>query len=232
MRSLWVLSLLVSLGSQAWGAPPRPPLAVLLSPKGRTHDTTPAYGWTAVPGATEYLVWVDGPTGRVFSQWYAASELCSGEVCSVEPRIELSEGAYGWWVEPAGPELPSTWSAKGSFRVGQAAGPPRTATPVSPGGKTSSTSPTYRWNAIRRATAYHVWVAGASGVVFDQWFAASEVCDESSCTVLPPVVLSEGPYAWWVQGQNAAGVGRWSAEKAFVVAGAVEEAAPSSPPTR
>jgi hypothetical protein len=90
---------------------------------------------------------------------------------------------------------------------------PTEATNLSPNTNiTTNYNPTYQWNKVLSATYYHLYVTGSSGVVVDQWYESSSICDASVCSVTPgpSATLGGGSYSWYVQTYNAAGYGPWS----------------------
>jgi len=74
-------------------------------------------------------------------------------------------------------------------------------------------SPTFTWNKVNAANWYRLYVSGPSGVVFDQWLDASQVCSGSVCTTNlgPSIMLGGGSHQWYVQTYSATlGYGPWS----------------------
>ncbi len=58
------------------------------------------------------------------------------------------------------------------------------------------------------ATWYRLYVKGPGGLVLDQWYQASAICDATTCSV-PSPALGSGDHVWWVQPYNSAGYGPW-----------------------
>jgi glucose/arabinose dehydrogenase len=73
-------------------------------------------------------------------------------------------------------------------------------------------NPTYQWDKVATATYYHLYVTGPGGVVVDQWYDASLICNTTTCSVTPgpSAALGGGSYSWYVQTYNAIGYGPWS----------------------
>lgn len=100
-------------------------------------------------------------------------------------------------------------------------GLPGKATPLSPSGAITDTTPTYSWSisadtdTLDPATWYQLWVNTPSGNVFNQWYEAADVCSGGTCSVTPGKVLGGGPHTWWVRTWNAAGYGPWSDGMSF-----------------
>jgi hypothetical protein len=73
-------------------------------------------------------------------------------------------------------------------------------------------TPTYKWGKLASATHYHLYVAGPSGLVKDQWYPSADICDlvvVGECSVVSPT-LGGGAHVWYVQAYNSAGYGPWS----------------------
>jgi glucose/arabinose dehydrogenase/sugar lactone lactonase YvrE len=74
--------------------PPTP-----IGPSGTIGTATPTYSWSAVNGASRYLLAVDAPgSGGVLQSEYAASAACAGTTCSATPSLALPERDYEWRV--------------------------------------------------------------------------------------------------------------------------------------
>ena len=58
--------------------------------------------------------------------------------------------------------------------------------------------PNYKWGKVDTATYYHLYVSGPSGRVRDQWYKASDICLDTSCSVRSPL-LGVGSHVWYVQ---------------------------------
>ncbi|HWQ19517.1 MAG TPA: clostripain-related cysteine peptidase [Methanotrichaceae archaeon] len=98
--------------------PPTPPgKAVLISPTGTISASTPTYTWRAVSGATKYQVLIEGPARLVIKQWYNASDVTSGSICSVKPEKEMDKGSYTWRVQTRGDAGLGPWSSDMKFAV-------------------------------------------------------------------------------------------------------------------
>jgi hypothetical protein len=104
--------------------PGLPAAATLVSPSGTITDSQPTYRWNAVPTATWYQLWVNGPSGNVISQWYTASSCgCSSGTgtCSITPTTTLSNGTHYWWIQTFNPYGYGPWSSSLSFYLSAAA---------------------------------------------------------------------------------------------------------------
>lgn len=194
-----------------------PGTVIATAPIGGSLDTSPAFTWELVPGVTWYHLWISDvtlPTGlQVHERWYAAADICdfSADVCSVEPLLALSGGAYKWWVR--------TWNAEGgygawntptSFTVDLA---PAVPVPLSPTDTMVSSDPTFVWSRVPGATHYFLWLSGPDGFVAQESFAAESVCDARQCDASLGLTLSAGWHSWFVRAYNPyGGLSEWSAE--------------------
>ena len=102
----------------------------------------------------------------------------------------------------------------------QPLGLPPAATLIAPAGATTSTTPTYSWNAVSTASQYALKVSDATGVKIQQAYTASQAgCGggTGTCSVTPGTALALGTASWQIQTSNAAGSGPWSTALPFSV---------------
>jgi hypothetical protein len=199
-----------------------PPLAATPgSPSGQTTDTTPTYSWNAVPGAIRYQLYVNDSVGNRIQQWYPAADLGCPDgtgTCSVTPTLDVV-GSCQWWIQTYNRAGIGPWSSSGSFTAPNPTAP-GAATPDSPFGETTDTTPTYTWSAAPEATWYQLYVNDSTDNRIQQWYPAADLgCPDGSgtCSVRPPIELILGPCQWWIQTYNRAGFGPWSIEKSFTI---------------
>ena len=204
-------------GSGPWSdgmtfTPPTPVVpgaATLTSPSGSVATNNPTYTWNEVSGASWYYLWVNGPSGNIFKQWYTAAQAgCNGTTCSVAGVTPgLGTGNYTWWVQTYNAAGSGPWSDGKTFTPAI----PGKATLTSPNGSIGTNNPTYTWNEVSGSTWYYLWVNGPSGAVITQWYTSAEAnCNGTTCSVTPNMSLSAGSHTWWIQTWNPAGVGPWS----------------------
>lgn len=100
-------------------------------------------------------------------------------------------------------------------------GPPNAATPESPSGTITDTTPTYTWNAVSNAAWYCLYVNDSTGnKINQQWYtAATAGCGsgKGTCSVTPATVLNEGAGQWYIRTYNSLGLGPWSSPMSFTV---------------
>ena len=228
MKNGWAFVLFSTLGV-AGPLAAQPAAPVLISPAGIGSNRLPAYIWNVASGASEYYLWVDGPSGAVLRQWHAAAAVCGAASCSFTPSAPLLDGAHVFWVQAKNASGTGPWSAAMRFTISSFAGPPPAASLVSPAGAGALARPDYVWNAVSTLTDYYLWVDGPSGNVLKQWYPASAFCSVTTCSVTPLLTLAAGAHIWWVQTKNSVGLGPWSAPKAFTVVPDGTTAPPPAP---
>jgi hypothetical protein len=198
------------------------PYLLQVSPFGLIGNHTPSYVWKEMSSATWYYLWVNGPNGNVIKQWYEASSVCAGGICSVTPSGILGIGAYTWWIRTWNPTGYGPWSNGMSFDTPVIA-TPGASTLISPSGLVSNYNPVYAWSEVlvreenveSAATWYYLWVNGPTGNMIKQWYEASSICSGGTCSVTPSRILGMGAHTWWVRAWNPAGYGPWSDGMSF-----------------
>jgi hypothetical protein len=196
--------------------------ATLISPTGPITESKPTYRWNHVTGIAWYYLWINSPTGNVFKQWYDATAICSGGTCAVTPDITLGSGNFTWWVQTWNSTGYGPWSSAMSFSLSTIP-LPGAATPASPFGAITDTTPAYTWNTVTGATWYYLWVSkvnsdGSLTTVHSKWYESSAACSGATCSITPAgVTLNTGQYRWWIQTWNESGYGPWSSPMNFGV---------------
>jgi hypothetical protein len=93
-----------------------PGQVTLSAPSGSIGTNQPSYSWSAVPNATYYYLYVNGPSGNVIKQWYTPAQAnCDDTTCSVIPTTILGTGAHRWWVQTYNAAGYGPWSAEMNF---------------------------------------------------------------------------------------------------------------------
>jgi len=193
----------------------------LSSPSGMITDTTPTYTWNAVSGATWYQLYVNDALGNRIQQWYPAADLGCPDgtgTCSITPTLDVA-GSCQWWIQTYNRMGYGPWSTAGSFAAPNPEAPGG-ATPVSPSGTITDTTPTYTWSAVSRATWYQLYVNDPTGNKIQKWYAAADLgCPDGTgtCSVTPSTELALGLCQWWIRTYSRAGYGPWSGGKPFTI---------------
>lgn len=179
-----------------------------------TAPVMPTFEWGHDGISTWYEFYLSGPNGKVLNQWYQASGLSCGGICTLDPSLTLANGAYQWWVRGWNESQGSgVWnSSPANFTVAIPPPPAPTGLNVTNTGNVPAT-PTFEWNHSAGTSWYEVYVSGANGIVLNQWFAVGNgVTCGGTCTITPALSLPAGEYQWWVRGWNASvGNGPWNA---------------------
>ncbi|NDJ61910.1 MAG: S8 family serine peptidase [Chloroflexi bacterium] len=200
-----------------------PPATVdLIAPLGQIPDTQPTFSWEHTPGTEWYLLWVSGPNGTEIlpGQWYEQSTICAGDVCQVDPGLNLGFGDYNWWV--------LSWSSWGDFGAWSDAGlftvtePPMATNPIAPTGVIGETEPTFQWDAVNGSTWYLLWISDVTGPsgfpILMEWYDQAAVCSGATCATATGLSFEPGrTYRWWVRTWNPGGFGPWSTYEQFTV---------------
>jgi hypothetical protein len=93
-----------------------------------------------------------------------------------------------------------------------------TASLISPDGNITDTTPTYKWNAVKNASWYYLWVNDSTGNKIQKWYTAEQAgCANGldTCSVTSTTILKKGAAKWWVRTWNSTGYGKWSSALAF-----------------
>jgi len=196
-------------------APTPPAAATLVSPNGSITTNNPTYTWNKVAAATWYNVYVSGPSGYVFSEWYSSAAVCGASQCSIANATTLAAGEHRWWVQ--------TWNGTGGYGpwstgMSFTTTPPAAASLNTPNGVTTS-NPTYNWDKVSAATWYYIYIQGPSGnLVHADWYSSATACGMSTCSIAGATPgLTSGQYRWWIQTWNSVGYGPWSSGLNFSV---------------
>jgi hypothetical protein len=96
-----------------------PDKTTVISPAGLSLTKTPSYSWKAVPGATQYYLWVDngGILGKIKTWYTSAQANCStGTTCAITPTTTVS-GAVSWKVQTKNTAGLGAWSSSVNFNA-------------------------------------------------------------------------------------------------------------------
>ncbi|NDJ61022.1 MAG: hypothetical protein GYB67_07845 [Chloroflexi bacterium] len=97
---------------------------------------------------------------------------------------------------------------------------PGATTLIAPLGAIQTTEPVFEWAAVPDAGWYQFWLTGPDEqLVFNGWFAFTDICTLTTCTLTSPVTLATGTHLWWVQTwSETGGFGPWTDAGMFNVA--------------
>jgi roadblock/LC7 domain-containing protein len=186
------------------------PLLLGPAPNAVLSVLTPTLSWTAVPGATNYdvYIWVASDTHSA----YLINEVVSVTSYTVPSAVLTTGVSYAWTVQAGNSvgrsdfmKAPgSTYTPVFMVQVTVLAAPHL----VSPATEVilSTLTPTLSWTAVPGATKYevHIWVASATPPPY----VADEVLATTSYTIPSGVLTASVQYAWTVYAGNSLG---WSA---------------------
>ncbi len=198
-----------------------------LSPDGATiSDNPPAFEWQGVYNATDYYVWVDGPSGILLNEWYEVSSACMDLDCAITPAMApLETGSYAWSVLGFGGDGAGFASSAIFTVTADGTTPPNPSRMLPLTDPVTDTTPTMQWWAASDAEWYHLYVDGStmpdvqvpwddlsvqtssgapSNLAFDAWYRASDICAGGICTATVTTPLAGGVHRGYVRPWNAA----------------------------
>jgi hypothetical protein len=213
----WRVQALDALGNPLtdWSATPSFTVNILKSPANRsvTTDTTPAFSWNSVTGATYQLqVGLTPPTGMGFSP---IPMPCSPTATTCTPTTPLSPGIYYWRVNVNG-VLASVYS-----RVTVSPTTPEKPVLVYPANTAflNVATPQLTWNATTSTSGpytYEVQVDNQSTFASPEFTQAG--INGPNPSTLVNVTLPDGLYSWRARAVNSLGApGAWSLMRSFTV---------------
>jgi hypothetical protein len=197
------ISTLSGTGNSCPPAAPTP-----IAPKLATADSTPVYKWTEVSDATRYWLYVYSfeKGSYVISERMASSGMCSAGLCTFTHATPLSMGDYRFRVRSY--SLEGGWGGFSDW-MNYTYGPPKTTTLYSPNGTIDTSTPTYKWKAVKGTFVYRlsVYSIDTSNYVLSENVKANTNCSGGICSYKPTTALSLGDYRFKVKGHNVAGWG-------------------------
>ena len=183
-----------------------------LSPSGTISDTTPAFKWTKITGATQYQFAVYNGSTLAYPVKTVAPSACGTSTCLSTPAIALSYAAHSWRVRAYVSGAWKSYSAYQSFAI------TNIPTPQVPSGTISDTTPTFKWTRISGATQYGYSLYKGSVLRYSKTVASS-ACGSSTltCSNTPTTVLSAGAYTWKVRAYVTGAWKAYSASRSFTL---------------
>ena len=145
------------------GSPPAAPTLVSPSNNSSTSDTTPYFDWSAVSGATAYLLQVDDSSS--FNSPEISTTTGNSDYTASSP---LATGTYYWRVQASNSYGSGSWSPVWSFSLGSA---PSVPTNLQASDGTYTNEVLVTWNSSSTATRYEVYRATTStGSRSSDWY--------------------------------------------------------------
>jgi hypothetical protein len=98
----------------------KPPARVTtISPKGLISTRTPIFTWSAVPGSTQYHLWVENDSENIIDEWFPAEKVTRGYRCSViSPMILPDDDVDFYWRVLASNDIgDGLWSSNRYFET-------------------------------------------------------------------------------------------------------------------
>jgi thermitase len=182
------------------------PDVVTLSAPTNANLLRPTFNWSLTGNAANamYFNVLASPIGNAsapsLNQWFSRSAACGSPTstnCALVSPIDLADNTnYAIYVRSYGPGGISTGG------VGGYAGPQNflldAPAPNLPSGVVANVNQgraTFTWNDDPNATYFNVYVTNNAGVSqHNAWYARSEVCPTSTCSITPVLALANGTY--------------------------------------
>lgn len=203
VHSIWVRGINSSGRPGGWSTVTRLTVGPAPLTPGSTFNRQPEFTWSSPAGAETFEIYLQAGSSIVRQAGLTNP--------SYTPIIPLNNNTdYRWWVRGFTPNgTPSPWSGPATARIG---GRPTTLSPTV--GETTSTAPTFRWEAVDGAVAYDLFVfrVDDSAVAFRIPTATTNEYTHTS-------IIPAGNYRVWVRAISGAGVfSPWSTLVEFSVA--------------
>lgn len=176
--------------------------AASLSPWATT-DLRPQFSWSAVPGATEYQIYISGAGGfRIVESGISGT--------TFTPGTDLPAGSYRWWVRAVtSAQRSGPWSAQNDLYTG---GLTRAQIVTRHGDNT----PTLTWPEIPGATAYEVYVTNLDQ--HNSFIYRQPALTSTTFTTIPlPDSDPRWDYRVWIRTTLADGRQQWGLATDFSI---------------
>lgn len=171
---------------------------------GGTFNRTPLFTWNAIPGASNYDLWVSSITTNSI---VIRNKSVLGT--SFRASADFATGDYQVWVRAQSGVYFSNWSAVRLFSVGT---PPKISSPTN--NSTVGNRPEFNWSGISGTERYELWVTNLTTNVRSLY-----ITNLTATTFTPATALSAGKYRVWVRAVSTMGeTTDWSKSVDFTVA--------------
>ncbi len=190
----------------------------------------PRFTFQHIPGIEWYGVWIgDKATSKQsLYAWYPATDASTGattgqgicdvitNVCTLPVDVWLPNSTYSWWMTYWGPTATdngSYWNET-TFTVEFPAPSPT----INRTGPTGSPASGITWERDPNVLWYNVYLNlgdPQNRLVTNQWYDATEICDETTCTLTFTGGLPSGNYDWWMQAWGPGGFVSWTVNNGF-----------------
>ena len=184
-------------------------------------STTPAFIWSATPGAVSYrLMAAPNQTDLPAGPWVNVCPGCVINATSTTPSYQsatvLDRGTrYFWQVKAQGSSgQPGTWSEPWGFTTDPTLPPPAIYNPVN-GGTNVPTTPSFGWSSVPGATSYPIMAATSQAALPSGPFGTScsgcVINATSTTTSFSPAsaLALNTVYYWQVRAEGSSG-GYWA----------------------
>ncbi len=178
------------------------------TPTGAGVNTKPAYTWSAITGATKYVVLIK--KGLVVTTVTALPKICKLNLCTLKSSKALAIGSYTWQVQAYIGLVPQTASEEKTFSIAST-----TPVQVSPRTYAAVAHPLIiNWLPVPTATSYQVInYIGKKGTTYS---ISAAICGPALCTYqLPELPL--GTYSWKIKAYFGKSAKSFSPNLAFTV---------------
>ena len=173
--------------------------------------------WTAVSGASSYVLELYRPSGEWFDAWEVPDSACGAALCEFKLpyKLDTEFGNWQWRVRAKDGDSLGTWSGYATF-VYEKAAPISLYGPVG-GLDVSTTTPTFTWeDSSQNMFKYVIEVWTADGTMqVTETLDPGDICSSGTCTWTSTTTLTAGEeYKWRVLGKKWPNTTGWT-ETAF-----------------
>lgn len=174
------------------------------------YNITPTFKWEALPQATGYQIQV--ALDKNFRRIVLDQSGIPQESFRSPQELPYYQTKLYWRVRPQVKGKFKEWSEPLAFEIK----PLPTTQPISPSGSISELQPTFRWEKVPEACAYHIQVAANQEFTHLVW--EQPACRETSSDLSQVRLKYDTPYYWRVRVKaEDGGAGPWSKPQEFLI---------------